>query len=240
MTGTKNTKILIVDDHPLVRLGLRLSLATEASNFVVGEARNGNEGLALLKELEPDVMLLDLDMPGLSTTEVIAQALQTRPDLRVLIFTSHERPDFYEQIRHFKIAGYLLKTEPSEHLLQAVRSAHAGKTWISRSIQDRLTQKLPPSIRLTPREKVVVRMLHLSNKEIAAHLGIATQTVRNYTSTIFEKIGTNSRVEASFWASENGLFPMDFFRTPSTPNSHTRGSSPLSGLSLIRNGAQLD
>ncbi len=207
-------RILVVDDHGVVRQGLRMYLALDPELEVVGEAANGAEALHLAHELEPDVVLMDLLMPvmdGIAATEAIRREL---PDVEVIALTSVlEDSAVYGAMRAGAI-GYLLKDTEAGELCQAIKAAAAGQVQMSPSVAARLLREISAPQQpepLTERETEVLRQLAQgkSNKEIAAALVIAEKTVRTHVSNILAKLGVASRTQAALHAVRSGLVSMD-------------------------------
>jgi NarL family two-component system response regulator LiaR len=207
-------RVLIVDDHGVVRQGLRMYLALDAELEVVGEAANGAEALRLAHELEPDVVLMDLLMPvmdGIAATDAIRREV---PAAEVLALTSVlEDSAVYGAMRAGAI-GYLLKDTKAEELCRAIKAAAAGQVQMSPSVAARLLREVPaPRLPepLTERETEVLQQLAQgkSNKEIAAALVIAEKTVRTHVSSILAKLGVTSRTQAVLHAVRSGLVSLD-------------------------------
>ena len=204
-------RIVIADDHPLVRSGITATLLRSPDNKVVGEASDSEEALRLVASLKPDLLTLDLSMPGIIAPEdVAAQALALHPPLKILVLTAHDDEAMVRRLKKVRISGYLLKDEAPENLLQAVRAIEQGAVWISQSIAHKmmgLNATEDPVINLNARERQVLTQIGkgMDNLSIATELNLAEQTVRNYASAIYEKIGVSSRVEAVVWARERGI-----------------------------------
>ncbi len=203
-------RILVVDDHGVVRQGLRMYLALDPELEVVGEAANGAEALSMAHELEPDVVLMDLLMPvmdGIAATQAIRREL---PDVEVIALTSVlEDRAVYGAMRAGAI-GYLLKDTQADELCQAIKAAAAGQVQMSPSVVARLLREVPSPQEpepLTERETEVLRQLAQgkSNKEIAAALVIAEKTARTHVSNILAKLGVSSRTQAALHAVRTGL-----------------------------------
>jgi DNA-binding NarL/FixJ family response regulator len=207
-------RILIVDDHSVVRQGLKMFLALDTELQVVGEAPSGAEALRLARELEPDVVLMDLLMPvmdGVAATESIRREL---PDVEVIALTSLlEDQAIFKAMRAGAI-GYLLKDTQSEELRRAIKAAAAGQVQLSPQVAARLMREAPapesPET-LTQRETDVLRLLAQgkSNKEIAAALIIGEKTVKTHVSNILGKLGVPSRTQAALYAVRVGLAPAE-------------------------------
>jgi len=207
-------RILIVDDHGVVRQGLRMYLGLDPELEVVGEAANGAEALRLAHDLEPDVVLMDLLMPvldGIAATEAIRREL---PNVEVIALTSVlEDSAVYGAMRAGAI-GYLLKDTQADELCRAIKAAAAGQVQLSPPVAARLLREVPApqqSEALTERETEVLKELALgkSNKEIAADLIIAEKTVRTHVSSILAKLGVSSRTQAVLHAVRSGLVSLD-------------------------------
>ena len=203
-------RILIVDDHSVVRQGLRMFLSLDPDLEVVGEASNGAEGLLLARELRPHVVLMDLLMPvmdGVTATTAIRREL---PDVEVVALTSVlEDTLVFGAIRAGAI-GYLLKDTEAEDLCRAIKSAAAGQVQLSPQAAARLMRevRVPESPEaLTQREIEVLRLMAqgLANKEIARELGIGEKTVKTHVSNILSKLGVLSRTQAALHAIQTGL-----------------------------------
>jgi DNA-binding NarL/FixJ family response regulator len=207
-------RVLIVDDHHVVRQGLRMYLALDSDLEVVGEATNGAEALQAAREMMPDVVLIDLLMPvmdGIAATEAIRREL---PEVEVIALTSVlEDSAVYGAMRAGAI-GYLLKDTRADELCRAIKAAAAGQVQLSAQVAARLVREIPAPQDpdpLTDREIEVLRQLAQgkSNKEIAAALVIAEKTVRTHVSNILAKLGVASRTQAALHAVRSGLVSLD-------------------------------
>jgi DNA-binding NarL/FixJ family response regulator len=207
-------RILIVDDHGVVRQGLRMYLALDPELEVVGEAANGAEALRLAHELEPAVVLMDLLMPvmdGISATNAIRREL---PEVEVIALTSVLEDSAVFGAMRAGAIGYLLKDTQADELCRAIKAAAAGQVQMSPSVMTRLLREVPapqPAEALTERETEVLQQLAQgkSNKEIAAALVIAEKTVRTHVSNILAKLGVASRTQAALHAVRSGLVSLD-------------------------------
>jgi NarL family two-component system response regulator LiaR len=205
-------RILLADDHKVVRQGLRMFLGMEADLEIVGEACNGQEAIERAQELKPDVVLMDLLMPEVSGIQAIAEIRRKMPDVEVIALTSVlEDRAVYDAMRAGAI-GYLLKdTEPDE-LSAAIRAAAAGQVQLSPRVAQRLMQEIPSPDNpetLTDREKEVLNLLArgFSNKEIGGSLVIGEKTVKTHVSSILAKLGVPSRTQAALYAIRHGMVP---------------------------------
>ena len=207
-------RILIVDDHSVVRQGLQMFLALDPELEIVGEAKNGVEALRLAHQLKPDVVLMDLLMPemdGVAATEAIRREL---PDVEVIALTSVlEDKAIFDAIRVGAI-GYLLKDTEGDKLCEAIKAAAAGQVRLSPKVAARLMREVraPESPEaLTERETEVLRALArgLSNKEIAVALFITEKTVKTHVSNVLSKLGVPSRTRAALYALKIGLVSLE-------------------------------
>src|SRR5438128_4368168 len=212
--ATTPIRILIADDHEVVRQGLRVSLGVDAALEVVGEAEDGAEAVRLARRLRPDVVLMDLLMPemdGIAATELIRREL---PDTEVVALTSVlEDASVVGAVRAGAI-GYLLKDTRAPELRRAVKAAAAGQVQLSPSAAARLMREVTAPERLdalTEREVKVLQLLARgsANKQIARDLGIAEKTVKTHVSSILGKLGVQSRTQAALYAGRVGLVPLD-------------------------------
>jgi DNA-binding NarL/FixJ family response regulator len=212
-------RILIADDHSVVRQGLRMFLALDPELEVVGEAANGKEAVEQARALRPDVVLMDLLMPvmdGIAATTAIRSEL---PDTEVIALTSVlEDASVVGAVRAGAI-GYLLKDTQGDELCRAIKAAAAGQVQLAPQAAARLMREVrapeSPEV-LTDRETEVLRLLAQgkANKEIAGALGIGEQTVKTHVSSILAKLGVQSRTQAALHAARIGLVPPDAFADP--------------------------
>lgn len=203
-------KVLLADDHSVVRQGLRMFLALDPDLDVVGEAVNGKEALRLVGELHPDVVLMDLLMPEMDGIAATSAIRRQYPDTEVIALTSVlEDEKVYGAIRAGAI-GYLLKDTEADELCRAIKAAAAGQVQLSPQAAARLMREVrPPDSpeQLTPREIEVLQLLAhgLANKEIARELSIGEKTVKTHVSNILSKLGVLSRTQAALYAVRAGL-----------------------------------
>lgn len=210
--------VVLADDHDLVRAGFRLILETEDDIEVVGEASDGEQALAVTRRQQPDVVLMDIQMPkldGLAATRLIAQDVGIPS--RVVILTTFERDDYVFEALRAGASGFLLKNAPPEELVHAVRVVAGGDALLAPSITRRLIEdysrrpvraKIDPRLeQLTERELDVLRLLATgkSNAELAAQLFLSEGTVKTHISHLLAKLGARDRVQAVVFAYENGL-----------------------------------
>jgi DNA-binding NarL/FixJ family response regulator len=208
-------RILIVDDHAVVREGLRMLLGDAPDLEIVGEAADGASGVAAAAELKPDVVLLDLVMPNLNGIEAIRQILARTPDCHILVLTSFAEDQNVTAAIQAGAIGYLLKDVLKPELLRAIQDAAQGKPTLHPEVQQRLMLRIatPTSparhAGLTDREMEVLRLIASghSNKQMADLLHLSEGTVKGYVSAILTKLGVADRTQAALYAVKHGLAP---------------------------------
>jgi len=213
--------VAIVDDHPIVRAGMRTILGSADDIVVVAEGGSGGEALRLVAECHPDVLVLDLNLPDQSGIEVTRQLRAQNSSAAILILTAHDEAQAIFELLENGALGYVLKDEALETLANAVRAAAGGKSWLSPTIASQVVQRAvgqparaiqatcatPVSEGLTQRELEILALLAegLDNTAIAQRLTITKRTVQNHTSNIYGKLGVTSRTEAVLYALRHGL-----------------------------------
>lgn len=209
-------RVAIVDDQDVVREGLRAILGTAPDLQVVGVAADGAQAVALVVRHAPDVVLMDLRMPGTNGIHATRTIRERAPRTRVLVLTTYDADEWVLDAIRAGAAGYLLKDSPAEVLLGAIRGTAAGRTHLDPGVAGRVlawvaaspgATRSPEAYDLSERERSVLRLLAggLSNAEIAARLSLAEGTVRNYLSVIFEKLDVSDRTQAAIVALRCGL-----------------------------------
>jgi two-component system, NarL family, response regulator DevR len=204
-------RVLIADDHPLIRSGLCLALQTEPDIVVAGEASDGDEAQRQCEGLQPDVLVLDLNMDGPPAVATLASVRERCPRTRVLILTAYDDDIYVRSLVLAGAMGYVLKDEAPKALVQAVRTVAHGGTWFSRPVVENLVLRgehderdSPP---LTERERQIIRLIAQGwdNARIAGALCLSEQTIRNYVSRLYGKIGVQTRAEAVVWGRDHGM-----------------------------------
>lgn len=205
-----STRILIVDDHPVVRAGLKSMLGTQAELDVIGAAPDGAEALAMVEEHAPDVLLLDLRMPGMSGVDTLLALKAAGRSVRVIILTNYETDEDIYRAVQAGAQGYLLKNTSLREMVEAIKTVHAGKRYIPRHIASRLAERMVRTD-LTARELEILKLLSKgpTNKQIGHALGISDNTVRNHVLRIIEKLEVSDRTEAATTAIQRGLISVD-------------------------------
>ena len=204
-------RVLLADDHPTVRVGLRVLLERAPDIEVVAEAEGGQETLALIEELMPDVAVVDCELPDIEGPQVAAEVERLCPQVRVLALSAHDDERYVRGMLDAGAVGYLLKEEAPEAIVAAVRAAARGEGYFSPGVAGKVeawARGEPPG-GLTEREFEVLRLLAegLTNREIAQTLDIVERTVSFHVSNILEKLDVLSRVEAAMWAKDQGIIP---------------------------------
>ena len=202
----KAIKVLVIDDHPVVRLGLRTMLESEEHIQVTGTAGSAKEGIAEVLKIKPDVVLMDLRMPEMEGVEAITQLRRIDQDIRVLVLTNYEEDEYIFRAMQAGAMGYLLKNTPQEEIIRAVEMVHQNKRCVSPDIARRLTDAITRE-ELSQRELEVLKLVAqgLTNKEIAGCLFISAKTARNHVASCLLKLDADDRTEAATTAVRRGL-----------------------------------
>jgi DNA-binding NarL/FixJ family response regulator len=215
------TTILVADDHPLLREGIVQLLDKEADIEVVGQAADGEEAVRLADEKTPDVVVMDIEMPGIDGLEATRQIKAAHPEISVLVLTIHDDEEIIAALLAAGAAGYLLKTTYGKELVQAIRAVRLGEFVLDTRIGPKVfraftrnSSKPTPrhtSEKLSAREMEVIRLVAQgkSNSEMAQELFVSQRTIKGYLSDIFSKLGVNSRVEAITACLREGILSME-------------------------------
>lgn len=207
-------KIVIADDHIMVREGIKQLLELDGGFQVVGEASDGYECLSVLKNTKPDVLLLDINMPNLNGLQTLEKIRQEKINVKILILTIHNEVEYLEKAKNMGVDGYVLKDSESSVLKKAITTVVKGSTYIQSNMAMMLRERenfmltyQPEENLLTKREIEVLKLLAegLFNKEIAYKLLISEKTVKNHVSNIFKKLDVSDRTQAAVYAIKNNI-----------------------------------
>lgn len=209
-------RLLLVDDHSVLRAGLKMLLDSQEDMVVVGEAASAEESIECIKEVNPDVVLLDISMPGIGGIEVISKLINIKPNARILMLTMHEDEEYLQKSLREGAAGYVLKKAVDTELLEAIRTVARGDMFLHPSMTKALVQTLyqtqkeeakRPAASLSEREKEVLRLIALghTNREIGDQLAVSIKTVETHKARIMEKTGCERRSELVRYALDQGL-----------------------------------
>lgn len=216
-------RVVLADDHPVVRAGIKTMLEKEPDLCVVGEIEEGAQVEALTRHWQPDVLVLDVNMPGLDPVAATRRLKEQCSALHILVLTAYDDDAYVTGLLSAGATGYLLKEEALETLVAAIRAVARGESWLSQRIASRLARKAiaraegtPEPGPLTPREREVLRLLALglNNEEIAERLVITRRTVQNHVSSIYGKLELASRAEAVLYAIRHGVVDVSEVKGP--------------------------
>lgn len=210
MKPAKGIRVLCVDDHPIVREGIAAIIASQDDIVTVGEASNGVTAIEQYRQLRPDVVVMDLRMPGMGGVEATAQIKRQFPSARIIVLTTYEGDEDIHRALEAGAQGYLLKDAVRRELLNTIREVYAGQRHISPAMAARLAEHTP-RVALSPRELEVLHSVAkgLRNKEIGAKLSIAEDTVKIHIKNIFGKLEVIDRTEAVVTASQRGFIQLE-------------------------------
>lgn len=215
------TRVLLADDHAVLRSGLRLLLTSQSEYEVIGEASSGTETLSLAEKLQPDLILLDLSMPALSGLDALPTLRKLVPSARILILTMHDDPQYLRQALKYGASGYVLKKAADAELLSAMRAVLRGEVYVHPSMTRILLEDLLPESQsaekedtwdsLSEREKEVLKMVALghTSAEIADQLSLSAKTIETYRARGLEKLGLRTRAALVKFALQEGLIKRD-------------------------------
>ena len=203
-------RVLLVDDHALLRTGVANIINQERDLHVVAEAANGAEGVDAFREHRPDVTLLDLRMPVMEGVEAVRRIRDIDSQARVIVLTTYDADEDIARALQAGAKAYVLKDISADALIECIHDVLAGKTYVAPSVAAKLAERVT-RIQLTPRELSTLRLMAdgKANKEIAADLGISERTVKTHLGHLFEKLGVTSRTEAVKIATRRGLVRLD-------------------------------
>jgi len=191
MTAPSVIRLFLVDDHPLVRDGLRARLGPLPALEIVGEAGSAAEALEGIAELRPDLVLADVGMKGMSGIELASLLQERQPDVRVLMLSMYDNPEYVQQALQAGARGYVLKDAPAAEIVAAIEAVAAGGTFLSSAVSHRLFANQQPRPLLTPRESEILSALGRgdSSKQIARDLGLSVRTVEAHRQSIKRRLG---------------------------------------------------
>ena len=210
-------RVLLADDHAVLRAGLKLLLSAQPDIEVVGEAADGGEAMAKARELRPDVVLMDLTMPGIGGSEATGRIKYENPGIKVLVLTMHDDPSYLRQLLIAGASGYVVKKSAAADLLSAIRAAHRGEVFLDSSLAGGLVDEVirPAGSRrprdayetLSDREREVLKWVARghTNQEIAEKLFLSVKTIETYRARLVEKLGLRGRAALVRFAMERGL-----------------------------------
>ena len=210
MNNSQPIRILIVDDHLVVRMGLRSMIDSQPDMKVVAEAANGNEAVQAYREHRPDIVLLDLRMPQLNGVEATVAIRRQFPEAFIIVLTTYDGDENIYRALRAGAHAYLLKDIPRDEFLAAVRAVHRGQYCIPPAIAARLAQRMP-LVELSTREREVLKLIveGMSNKEVASTLAISESTVKNHVNSILAKLKVKDRTQAAMSALRRGIVTLD-------------------------------
>jgi len=210
IADVKPARILVVDDHFMVRMGLSSSLNAEQDMEVIAEAGNGADALKAYRELRPSLVLMDVRLPGLSGPDAVAAIMREFPEARILMLSTHSGEEEIYRSLQAGARGYILKSAMREELLRAIREVRDGKRYLDPTLAPLLAERVTHRS-LTSRELEVLKMVAqgMGNKEIAAALNIAEVTVKLHVSHVLEKLNVKDRTEAATAALKRGILTLD-------------------------------
>lgn len=206
-------KVLLVDDHEMVRMGLAAYLSTEPNIEVVGEASNGEEGVRQAEQFKPDVILMDLVMAGMDGIEATRRIRKAQPDAKVIVLTSFIDDEKVYPVIEAGAFSYLLKTSRAPEIVQAIQQAYKGQAVFESQITDKIMTRMRggstelPHLQCTPREMEVLKLIGegKSNQDIADELFIGIKTVKTHVSNVLSKLGVDDRTQAAIYAYKQGI-----------------------------------
>lgn len=206
-------RLVLVDDHDIVRTGISYIIEKEKDIEIVGEAGDGQQGLQLIREVQPDVVLMDVNMPRLGGLEATRRLHASMPEIRVIILTVHSQAPFPTRLLEAGAAGYLTKGCAADDLLAAIRSVHRGQRYIGKDIAQRLALSLLPGADRSPFDELAAREMEimlmlvqgLDGNSIAKALALSPKTISTYKYRIFDKLGVSNDVELTHLAIRHGI-----------------------------------
>ena len=197
-------RVVLAEDYPVVRIGLKNLIMQTSDIEVVGEAENGVDAVRIAEMEKPDVLLLDMELPGMDGVDVTRKLRSDKIPIKILVLSAYQEKKYVQTLLESGVSGYLLKEEAAEKVIDAIRSISNGeKGWISKDVVEILDTSTPPrASTLTPRETTILNLLvkGMTNQAIANQLKISIKTIEKHMSSIFSKLGVNSRTDAAVMA----------------------------------------
>lgn len=222
----QHTKILIIDDHPLFREGLKAIIERDSKFRVIGEAGTGRQGISMVREYKPDLAVVDISLPDMNGIQVTRELLASVPDIKIIIVSMHSKIDYIAEAFQAGASGYIAKDSASDRLLQGIESVLGGEYFLDSSVSHQVVEKLMQFPvkeakiadsdygSLTPREQEVMRLLAEGStpKEIADKLCISPKTVENHRANIMKKLDIHSTMELVRYAARLGLIDVELWK----------------------------
>ena len=220
MSETKPIRVLIADDHLVLRLGLVTLIQRQPDMVMVGQASNGQQVVEMFRHHRPDVTLMDLRMPGMSGSDAIAAICQEFPGARIIVLTIHKGDEAVYQALRAGARGYLIKDIPVEEILEAIREVHQGKQRIPSDIAAKMVDRIRQAD-LTPREIAVIKLIArgFSNRQIGAKLEVSEATARSRVASILAKLGVKDRTHAVTLALDRDIIDLEDVEAQGPPSS---------------------
>ena len=205
--------VLLVDDHHLVRVGINKILTSVKGINVVGECETGEEAIKVCRQDEPDVLLMDMDMPGMGGLEATKKILRFAPDVKIIVLTAHTEDPFPSKVMQMGAAGYLTKEAGPDEMVNAIRAVHSGQRYLPSDIAQKMALSQFKSVEENPfnalsdRELQIMIMITRGDKvpAISEHLNLSTKTINSYRYRMFEKLGVSNDVELTHFAIRHGM-----------------------------------
>lgn len=214
-------KILLVDDHEIVRYGLRGLIEEQSDMEVVGEAENGRHAINLARQLKPDIVIMDISMPDMNGFEATRQIRREIPNTKIIVLSMHHRRQFVIDMLNAGVSGYLLKTKVHDDLIRAIKAAVANEVYLSSKVTSMMARdyvsnlsasdRLAPAV-LTPRERELLQLISegKSTKESALHLHVSIKTIESTRRQIMQKLDIDNVAELTKYAISEGITSIDF------------------------------
>ncbi|MHC4456823.1 MAG: response regulator [Planctomycetota bacterium] len=214
-------KILLVDDHEIVRYGLRCLIEEQSDMEVVGEAENGRHAINLARQLKPDIVIMDISMPDMNGFEATRQIRREIPNTKIIVLSMHHRKQFVIDMLNAGVSGYLLKTKVHEDLIRAIKAAVANEVYLSSKVTSMMARDYVSNLSaldrlahtvLTPREREVLQLISegKSTKESALHLHVSIKTIESTRRQIMQKLDIDNVAELTKYAISEGITSIDF------------------------------